>query len=159
MALTLPSLSRLGERERRIVLIGAALAIVLLILAVWLPLQQSVSAGADRIEHKRDDLGWLQSIAPQLGSPAVTAPAPLRESLVALVDRTARDGGIGKSLVGSQPSGNGGLNVRFEQASFDSLVSWLSQLGERYGVHAESATIDAAGMPGIVNATLVLRAR
>jgi type II secretory pathway component PulM len=79
--------------------------------------------------------------------------------LVALVDRTARDGGIGKSLVGSQPSGNGGLNVRFEQASFDALVAWLSQLGERYGVHAESATIDAAGMPGIVNATLVLRAR
>jgi type II secretory pathway component PulM len=159
MALSLPSFSRLNERERRLVLIGGGVAIILLILAVLLPLQQSVSAGAQRIEHKRSDLGWLQSMAPQLGSLALTAPAPLHESLVALVDRTAREGGIGKSLVGSQPSGNGGLNVRFEQASFDSLVSWLSQLGERYGVHAESATIDAAGMPGVVNATLVLRAR
>jgi type II secretory pathway component PulM len=42
---------------------------------------------------------------------------------------------------------------------FDALVSWLSQLGERYGVHADSATIEAAAMPGVVNATLVLRAR
>ncbi|HEX4049270.1 MAG TPA: type II secretion system protein GspM [Steroidobacteraceae bacterium] len=157
--INLASLSRLGERERRMVIIGAAAALVLLILAVLMPLQQSVSASAQRIEHKRDDLSWLQSVAPQLGSLAVTAPAPLRESLVALADRTARDGGIGKSLVGSQPAGNGGLNVRFEQVPFDALVSWLSQLGDRYGVHAESATIEADAMPGVVNATLVLRSR
>lgn len=157
--INLPSLSRLGERERRIVLIGGAVALVLLVLAVLLPLQQSVSTAAERIEHKRDDLSWLQSMAPQLGSLAVTAPAPLHESLVALADRTARDGGIGKSLVGSQPSDNGGLNVHFEQVPFDALVSWLSQLGDRYGVQADSATIEAAAMPGVVNANLVLRAR
>jgi general secretion pathway protein M len=157
--INLPSLSQLGERERRMVGIGGAVALVLLILAVFMPLQQSVSAGARRIEHKRDDLSWLQSVAPQLGSLAVTAPAPLHESLVALADRTARDGGIGKSLVGSQPSGNGGLNVHFEQVPFDALVSWLSQLGDRYGVHAESATIEAAATPGVVDASLVLRAR
>lgn len=155
----LSSLSRLSERERRIVLIGGAVAIVLLILAVLLPLQQRVSAGAQRIERERNDLSWLQSVAPQLGSLALTAPAPLHESLVALADRTARDGGIGKSLVGSQPGGNGGLNVHFEQVPFDALVSWLSQLGDRYGVHADSATIEAAAMPGVVNATLVLRSR
>ena len=155
----LQALARLNERERRVVLLGAAAALVLLILAVVLPLQQSVSAGAQRIAHKRDDLAWLQSVAPQLGNLAMASPAPLHESLVALVDRTARDGGIGKSLVGSQPSGNGGLNVRFEQAPFDALVSWLAQLGDRYGVHAESATIEADKMPGTVDATLVLRAR
>jgi general secretion pathway protein M len=156
--ISLDSLQRLGERERRIVIIGGAVAIVLLILALLMPLQQSVNAGAQRLEHKRDDLTWLQSVAPQLGGLAVTAPAPLHESLVALVDRTARAGGIGKSLVGSQPSGNGGLNVHFEQVPFDALVSWLSQLGDRYGVHADQATIEAVATPGVVDATLVLRA-
>lgn len=159
MGRVLQALNRLGERERRIVLLGAMAAAALLVIAVLLPLQQSVSAGAQRIERKRDDLSWLRSVSPQLGALQAGTPAPLHESLVVLVDRTARDAGIGKSLVGSQPSGNGGLNVHFEQAPFDALAAWLSQLADRYGVQAESATIDAAKSAGTVNATLVLRAR
>ena len=49
--------------------------------------------------------------------------------------------------------------MRFEQAPFDTLVDWLGQLGERYGVHAESASIDAGKAVGTVDATLVLRTR
>jgi general secretion pathway protein M len=157
----LPSLSRLSPREQRVVLLGGVAAVVLLVLAVVVPLQRSVSAGAQRIERKRDDLAWLRSMGPQLAGalPArTTATAPLHESLVVLVDRTARDAGIGKALVGSQPSGDNGLNVRLEEAPFDAMVAWLSQLGERYGVRADSATIDAAKSAGTVDATLVLHA-
>jgi len=159
----MPSLSwvsRLSAREQRMVLLGAVAAAVLLIIAVVLPLQHSVSAGAQRIEHKRDDLAWLHSMAPRLaGALPSRATVPLHESLVVLVDRTARDAGIGKSLVGSQPSGDGGLNVHLEGAPFDAMVAWLSQLGERYGVQADSATIDTAKNTGTVNATLVLHTR
>jgi general secretion pathway protein M len=116
-----------------------------------------VTAATQRVAHERDDLSWLQSLGPQLGTLRMSTPAPLHESLVVLVDRTARDAGIGKSLVGSQPSGSGGLSVRFEQAPFDLLVAWLSQLGDRYGVQAESATLEASKAPGTVDATLVLR--
>jgi general secretion pathway protein M len=153
------ALDRMNERERRLVIIGAVAAVLLLVIGVVIPLQRSVNVAAERIERKRDDLGWLRSMAPQLGTLRLSTPQPLHESLVVLVDRTARESGLGKSLVGSQPSGNGGLNVHFEQVPFDSLVTWLSQLGERYGVHAESATIDAGSSPGTVNATLVLRVR
>jgi len=153
------ALARMNERERRLVIFGAVAALLLLIIGVVLPLQRSVSVAADRIEHKRDDLGWLRQMAPQVGSLTVSSPQPLHESLVVLADRTAREGGIGKSLVGSQPSGNGGLNVHFEQVPFDGLVTWLSQLGDHYGVRAESATIDGATSTGTVNATIVLRVR
>lgn len=149
----------MSERERRLVLSGAVAALLLLVIGVVMPLQRSVNVAADRIEHKRDDLSWLRSMAPQLGTLRLSTPQPLHESLVVLIDRTARESGIGKALVGSQPSGNGGLNVHFEQVSFDAMIAWLSQLGDRYGVHAESATIDAANSAGTVNATLVLRTR
>lgn len=153
------ALGRLNERERRLVIAGAVVALLLLIIGVVMPLQHSVNVAADRIAKKRDDLGWLRSMAPRLGTLAMSSPQPLHESLVVLIDRTARESGIGKSLVGSQPGGNGGLNVHFEQVPFDGLVAWLSQLSERYGVHAESATIEAGSAPGTVNATLVLRVR
>jgi type II secretory pathway component PulM len=157
MQRVLQSYSELNERERRMVTIGLIAAVLILIFGVLLPLQRRVTAGEAHIQHMRSDLSWLRSVSPQLGAMRATAPAPLHESLVALVDRTAREAGIGKSLVGSQPGGNGALSVRFEQAPFDSLISWLSQLGERYGVRTDSANIDAGRTLGTVNATLVLR--
>jgi general secretion pathway protein M len=151
-------LQRLQPRERRMLLFGAVAALLLLIVATLLPLQRSVAAIQQRVERKRDDLQWLRSMAPQLTGLQVSAPPPLRESLVVLVDRTARESGLAKSLVGSQPSGDGGLNVRLDQTPFDTLVAWLSQLRERYGVQVQTATIDAAKGSGNVTATLVLHA-
>ena len=151
-------LQRLEPRERRMVLFGAAAAVLLIIVATVLPLHRSVAAVEQRVERKRDDLQWLRAMAPQLAGLQGNAPPPLRESLVVLVDRTARESGLAKSLVGSQPSGDGGLNVRLDQTPFDTLIVWLSQLRERYGVQVESATIDAGKGSGNVTATLVLHA-
>jgi len=117
-----------------------------------------VSAVQQRVEQKRDDLVWLRSMAPQLSGLANSGPPPLTESLVVVIDRTARQTGLQKALVGSQPSGDGGLSVRLEQTSFDGLVSWLSQLRQSYGVRVESATVEAGNAAGLVNASLVLRA-
>jgi general secretion pathway protein M len=151
-------LQRLEPRERRTVLAGAIAAAVLIIVATVLPLQRSVAAVEQRVERKRDDLQWLRSMAPQLAGLQGGAPSPLRESLVVVVDRSARESGLAKSLVGSQPSGDGGLNVRLDQTPFDTLIVWLSQLRERYGVRVDSATIDAGKGSGNVTATLVLHA-
>jgi general secretion pathway protein M len=151
-------LQRLEPRERRTVLAGAIAAGLLIIVATVLPLQRSVAAVEQRVERKRDDLQWLRSMAPQLAGLQGSAPPPLRESLVVVVDRSARESGLAKSLVGSQPSGDGGLNVRLDQTPFDTLIVWLSQLRERYGVRVDSATIDAGKGSGNVTATLVLHA-
>jgi len=149
----------LSARDRRIALIGGIAALLLLILAVLLPLQRHVGELAQRVEHKRDDLVWLRSMAPQLAGMRNSGPPPLRESLVVVVDRTARQSGLERALVGSQPSGDGGLNVRLEQTSFDALVSWLAQLRGSYGVRVDSAVVEAGNAIGTVNASLVLHAR
>jgi general secretion pathway protein M len=151
-------LQRLEPRERRMVVAGAIAAALLIIVATVLPLQRSVAAVAQRVERKRDDLQWLRSMTPQLAGLQGSTPPPLRESLVVVVDRSARESGLAKSLVGSQPSGDGGLNVRLDQTPFDTLIVWLSQLRERYGVRVDSATIDAGKGSGNVTATLVLHA-
>jgi general secretion pathway protein M len=77
------------------------------------------------------------------------------ESLVVVVDRTAREAGLGTALRDQSPSGNSGLRLRLEAAPFDTLVTWLANLQQQHGVGIEAATIDAAG-PGLVNATLSL---
>jgi general secretion pathway protein M len=151
--------SGLSPRDQRIALYGGIAAAFLLILAVVLPLQRHVGALEQRVAQKREDLIWLRSMAPQLASLQTSGPPPLHESLVVVVDRTARQAGLERALVGSQPSGDGGLSVRVEQISFDALVSWIAQLRESYGIRVDSAVVEAGTAVGTVNSSLVLHAR
>ena len=48
--------------------------------------------------------------------------------------------------------------IRLEKANFEKLVTWLARLSQQNGVLVDSATIDKAGAPGIVNAAIVLHA-
>lgn len=148
----------LAEREQRMVLFGAIAAGVLLLIAAVLPLERAVAGAAQRVERKQADLAWMRQMAPALALAPQGAPAT-QESLIVLVDRSAREAGLGQSLTGSQPSGNGALRTQFEKADFNVLVAWIAALSQQYGVQAESATFDGTDAPGIVNAAIVVRAR
>ena len=149
----------LAPRERRIAILGGALALVLLVLAILLPLNGSVARAHERVAQKQQDLVWMQSVAQELASagPASATPASGR-SLVIVVDRAAREAGLSSALVSSEPSGADGLRVRFEKARFDLLIGLLVRLAEQHGARVESASVDGAEEPGLVNAGFVLRA-
>jgi len=109
---------------------------------------------------------------PQVGSPLTLASeseivdavgckpgsiGPQGLKIPVLVDRSARESGLAQSLTGSQPSGDGGLRVQLEKAPFNAMVTWLARLAQTNGVRVESASVDMAGEPGLVNAGVVLR--
>jgi general secretion pathway protein M len=153
-------LQSLSERERRLVTIGGAVALVLLIFAVIFPLEGSVSKAHERIDRKQQDLAWMKGVAPQLAAAGpLVKPPENQESLIVLIDRSARELGLGPSLTSSEPSGPGGLRVRLEKAPFDILVGWIARLADQNGISVESASVDGTGEPGVVNASLVLRTR
>jgi general secretion pathway protein M len=148
------SLDSLSERDRRTLLIGAVIVALLLVYLV-IQLDSSVSSARKRITRKLDDLAWIQTAAPEImaSGPMTTGGG---ESLLVIVDRSAREFGLGNALAGSEPSGPGGLSVRLQKASFDTLVTWLSRLSQQNGIRVDSASIDNAGTPGLVNAAIVL---
>jgi general secretion pathway protein M len=150
-------LAQLSARERLIVQLGALLVPVLLIVGVLLPLDRSVSQTHARLTKKRTDLEWMQSVAGELAV-APRPPATGAESLLVIVDRSARESGLAGALAGSEPAGPAALSLRLQKAPFDALVSWLARLSQQNGIRVDSATIDGAGVPGLVNAALVLHA-
>ena len=152
------SLSSLSARERRMAVIGGGVAAALLLVAILLPLNRSVSRANERVGRKQADLAWMRTVAPELsGASAATAQPATEESLLVLVDRAARESGL--ALTSSEPSGPGGLRVRLDDAPFDILVGWLARLADQHGIRVEAASIDGAGEPGLVNAAVVLRTR
>jgi general secretion pathway protein M len=148
----------LSERERNLVYAaGALVGVALVYLVLVLPFQTSGKKMAARVAQKTADLAWMQASAPQAMAAAGAAQAGGGgDSLVVLVDRTAREAGLGASLRDQSPDGNNGLRLRIEGASFDTLVTWLASLQQQHGVSIESATVGAAA-PGLVNATLSLK--
>jgi general secretion pathway protein M len=150
------SLDTMSPREQRLVKIGGIALAAILIFGVLMPLDSSVAKARARISKKQTDLVWMRGVAPVLAAqgPAHQANG---ESLIVIVDRSARESGLGSSLAGSDPSGPGGIQVRLEKAPFDAMIGWLSRLSQQNGIGVDGATIDGAGTPGIVNAAIVLR--
>jgi type II secretory pathway component PulM len=78
------------------------------------------------------------------------------QSLLVIVDRSARESGLASALAGSEPAGPGGLSVRLQKAPFDTLIPWLDRLSQQNGIRVDTASIESAGSPGFVNAAIVL---
>ena len=150
----------LAVREQHLLMWGGAVALVLLLLAVQLPLQAKLHTLQARIASHHADAAWLQANATQLSALSPASPASSSsDSLLVRVDRSARDAGLGAALVGSQPAGDGALRVQLQAVRFNALISWLAAVAEQQGIRVDTATVDAAAEAGMVNATLVLRAQ
>ncbi|HEY0339950.1 MAG TPA: type II secretion system protein M, partial [Steroidobacteraceae bacterium] len=151
------SLDSLSERDRRTLLIGGVVAALLLLYVVF-QLDSSVTSTRKRVMKKQADLVWMRNAAPELAAdgPGAAPPGPGGQSLLVIVDRSARESGLASALAGSDPAGPGGLSVRLQKASFDALVPWLARLSQQNGIRVDTASIESAGSPGLVNAALVL---
>ncbi|MCC5794767.1 MAG: type II secretion system protein M [Chromatiales bacterium] len=144
-------------RERWLVSIAGLLLVASL---VWLLLIQPVFSQKARAEQRISDqqlilleLGQLAARAGQAGAPAAAAG---EQSLVVLIDRSARARGLSAYLRRNQPDGPGTIRLRLENVPFDPLVEWLAELQADHGLGAVSVTVDPAVEPGRVNSNIVL---
>jgi general secretion pathway protein M len=151
----------LEKRERLFVLIGAAAVVVMVIWGLLLnPLYSASAATANRIDTKRNTLAFLRVAAAEIaasGDAPADRPDLSGQSLVVVVDRSARQAGLGAALTRNQPVGDDGIRVRLDDASFESVARWLATLNASAGLAIESASFDRTPAEGRVNASIVLR--
>lgn len=151
----------LEPRERLFVAIGGVLLAIFLFWGLLLsPLYGASAATANRVEAKRNTLSFLRGAAAELAGATqmpVAGPDLSGQSLVVIVDRSARQAGLGTALTRNQPVGDDGIRVRLENASFDAITRWLAAIDASSGLGIESASFDRTPEEGRVNASLVLR--
>jgi len=147
----------LSERDQKIVKYGGIVIGVLILLGIIVPLNRNIGLARERVARKQGDLQFIQGAVPQLAAAGPATSIANAESLVVLIDSSARESGLGKSLSNSQPTGDKGLRIRLDHVAFDAMVAWLARLSQQHGVRVESAEIESAGEAGLVNAGLVLK--
>ncbi|CAG0944975.1 Type II secretion system protein M [Gammaproteobacteria bacterium] len=151
----------LAPRERMLVFAAAALGLFALLYALGIrPLLVSQRQAREDLEEQRAVLADIERVAarfgPQPGAGQQAAARPGEDSLVLLVDRSTRAAGLAAYLKRNEPEGNTGIRLRFEDAPFDELVTWLARLQAEHAVGVVAATADPGQEPGRVTANIQL---
>lgn len=149
----------LSPRDRRITVLGAVVVAAMLAWSLaWTPLIASRASLRDEAVANAQALAWMRPASAQLaalgGTPATRAAD--RRSLLARVDASARDSGLGGSLVGVEPQDPHRVRVQFSGADFDVLVTWLEQRAAN-GIRVEELSVQRASGAGRVDARVALR--
>ncbi|MGH8262201.1 MAG: type II secretion system protein GspM [Steroidobacteraceae bacterium] len=148
--------SSLAERERRLVLWGGGAAIMLVLgLGILWPLHSAVKAAERQVNQQTTDLAWMRAHALEVRA-AGAGRAGANDSLVVIIDRTARELGLGETIKSTTPTTANGMRVELAAVPFDLVAGWLARLQEQFGVTVVTATVESSGGPGLVNASLEL---
>ena len=153
-------LERLTAREQMALAIAALSVLgLLLYLFFWQPLDDEQHRLRTRLNEQFEALARMQQIAQealQLRSNGRSVPQQrTEESLLALVDRTAR-AAVADGLNRLEPDGEHAVKLWLKDVSFDSLVRWLQELETAWGVRAKVVSLQRTEQPGLVTGRLVL---
>lgn len=146
-------------REQLFLGLGGAVAALILLFALLAPLYARLSAAEQRLARKQDDLRWLQGSAPQVmaAGPGLAAGPATPENALVIVDRVARESGLGNSVSQVQPTGSGQLQASLKDAAFDNIVAWLARLRQQHGISIVGLSVSPSSTPGVVNASVQLK--
>lgn len=151
---------RLAPRERLLVTVAAVMTLVAVVVIGGVrPLVASRKEATARLADRQAILADIERVAARFGPQAGAAQAkaqPSNESLVVLVDRTTRARGLAPYLKRNEPDGAASIRLRFENASFDDLASWLAELQTSQGIGVVSANVDPGEATGRITANLQL---
>jgi type II secretory pathway component PulM len=148
---------RQNSRDRMIVIaLGVLVALSLLYLLAWYPLQSKLSRTESAISSKSETLDFIRT-----GSARLKAAGGVQSESKTTNKATYQliDDIRGKHQVARadriDPTNNNGARVSFSDVKFDNLVKMLAEL-ESYGVTVSIINITRKDAPGMVSARITM---
>lgn len=153
----------LQPRERQVLIAGAvAFTLISIYFLIWEPLVTNKQRLEKSTQQQHITLAWMQEAAKEVKQLRASSAGGGRitsgQSLLGVIDRTAKRNKLGDSVKRVQPDGTSSARVWLENAKFDTVVRWLEQLQRKQGIAIESTMIEKQNEPGLVNARIVLKA-
>lgn len=151
---------KLDPRERKVVIGGgAALVLAALYFLIWEPFANSIDVMRKNNAGQQQLLAWMKKSANEVKQLKALNPQSSRsstgQSLLGLIDQTAKRGKLGSSVKRVKPEGSSKAHVWIEDASFNDLIRWLETLQDRHGIRIVSSFIEKQDSSGIIKARLV----
>ncbi len=141
------------EREQKLIqILAPVIAVLILIFAVILPLENLVNKKQNEVERTREAVILLLQQQPQ----GQTSNKKQVTSLTNIVTNTSRQ--MGFKLDRFEEKKDGEINLWFDRIGFDKMVAWLARLENEYGITASYVSVSQTSDQGVVRANLRLLA-
>ena len=153
--------ANLSRRERWFVSSGSYVAVVVtLFLLLVVPVHSDLTAARKRLEREAAVTAELEAKAGEARALRSRAETPLDrtsgQSLFALINASAGEAGVRKTIVRVTPRGKDEAALVIENAVFDELAAWLVVIASDFDIEVSQATVERQGVPGIVSGNLTL---
>lgn len=150
---------KLEVRERRLIIGGAVTLLLMSIyFLAWAPFINGLHDLRESTQRKQGELAWMQNAAKEVKQLQATRRVPARfasgQSLLGVIDRSAKAKKLGDALKRVQPDGTSKARVWLEDADFDVVIGWLEELETRQGVSIEIITFEKQEEAGLVDARI-----
>ena len=138
---------QLESRERSVLGWGGVLvSLILFYTFVWQPWHVALSSMEKNIQVHRQNLVWMEQQAKILGSggqPVENVVKASSESLLSIVEKTAKANKLGKSIQQMVPTTNNSeVRVVLEEADFNQWLRWIDQLFKKYDVNIKQLSAE-----------------
>jgi len=150
---------KLDAREKRVVIGGAGGLLLLgIYFLMWQPFIHGLHDLRKSTQAKQVELAWMQNAVKEIKQLQATRVVPARvaadQSLLGVIDRSAKARRLGEAVKRVQPDGTSKARVWLEDANFDLVIGWLEELDKRYGVSVEIITFEKQEEEGLVDARI-----
>ena len=149
---------RLSERDRLLLTVVLTAGLIVIMIIGWQSFAGRVERMHDVLSSQQMTLAYMKQAARQVRQLRGKVPvhAAAGQSLMALLDSTARQSGLHNAVKRVDPEGQNKVRLRLEEAVFDDMMRWLESLSNTYGISVENITIDRLDSIGLVNVRLTL---
>jgi general secretion pathway protein M len=144
-------------QTRRLIVAGTVvIAVTLLYVIAWLPLQKDLVRLRTSVPLEAEQLNWMRLQAPAAKATRAkmtgAAGAPISG-----IEQSALTHGMRTYITRLEAEGSAGARVTLEAVPFNALIAWISELQAAQGLIVEETTINAHATSGVVNAQLRFR--
>ena len=138
---------------------GGVLLLMLLYTLLWAPLHDERERLHHQVMSQQETLSWMKQASAQLQSSVVAGGkgAVRQESLLTLIDRSAKSAKMGGSIKRIQPDKSGTVRIWLEEVDFDQMMRWLADLSRDKGVMLAEFNVERVESSARVKARLTLK--
>lgn len=151
----------LSLREKYMVQAASTVVLIFMFyLLIWQPISSSYERNKKNVANAVETIAWMKSAALQVkqlrGSGELGDHPQGKQFVLGMIDKTAKNAGLGGVLKRVQPEGETGVRVWFENAAFDELIKWLATLQSEHGLIVNEINVDKTESNGRVNVRVFL---
>lgn len=136
--------------------LAIALALTLLWLLIWQPLQHGHQSAVDDYQRNARLKAWIEDNGNAVrGAAQSNAKVSAGADWIAQLSRSADSAGV--ALRGFSPEGEQAVRIQIEAQPFAEVLSWLQQLENEQGIRVANAEFSSTSSPGLINLRATLK--